>query len=36
VRLDSAKGEGPGAGVEIEVANYAAIDHGYVTTTHKA
>jgi Ti-type conjugative transfer relaxase TraA len=36
VRLDSAKGEGQGRGVEVEIANYGAIDHGYATTIHKA
>ena len=36
VRLDSAKGEGKGRTVGVELADYAAIDHGYATTIHKA
>ena len=36
VRLDSAKGEGQGRAVEVSLAEYAAIDHGYATTIHKA
>ena len=36
VRLDSAKGPGLGRAVEISMADYAAVDHGYATTIHKA
>ncbi len=36
VRLDSSKGEGQGRAVEVALADYAAIDHGYATTIHKA
>jgi Ti-type conjugative transfer relaxase TraA len=36
VRLDSAKGPGLGRAVEVSTADYAAIDHGYATTIHKA
>jgi Ti-type conjugative transfer relaxase TraA len=36
VRLDSAKGPGLGRVVEVSTADYAAIDHGYATTIHKA
>jgi Ti-type conjugative transfer relaxase TraA len=36
VRLDSAKGPGLGRVVEVSTADYAAVDHGYATTIHKA
>jgi Ti-type conjugative transfer relaxase TraA len=36
VRLDSAEGPGLGHTVEVSTADYAAIDHGYATTIHKA
>ncbi|MGA7814293.1 AAA family ATPase, partial [Caballeronia sp.] len=36
VRLDSAKGPGQGRVVLVSMADYAAIDHGYATTIHKA
>jgi Ti-type conjugative transfer relaxase TraA len=36
VRLDSAKGPGLGRAVEVSTADYAAVDHGYATTIHKA
>jgi hypothetical protein len=36
VRLDSAKGPGLGRVVEVSMADYAAVDHGYATTIHKA
>jgi Ti-type conjugative transfer relaxase TraA len=36
VRLDTAKGPGLGRAVEISMADYAAVDHGYATTIHKA
>jgi Ti-type conjugative transfer relaxase TraA len=36
VRLDSAKGPGLGRAVEVSMADYAAVDHGYATTIHKA
>jgi Ti-type conjugative transfer relaxase TraA len=36
VRVDSAKGPGQGRGVSVSMADYAAVDHGYATTIHKA
>lgn len=36
VRLDSAKGEGRGKLVAVDLASYAAVDHGYATTIHKS
>lgn len=36
VRLDSPQGLGQGRAVEISMKDYAAIDHGYATTIHKA
>jgi Ti-type conjugative transfer relaxase TraA len=36
VRLDSPKGPGLGRVVEVSMADYAAVDHGYATTIHKA
>ncbi len=36
VRLDSAKGPGQGRGLSVSMADYAAVDHGYATTIHKA
>jgi Ti-type conjugative transfer relaxase TraA len=36
VRLDTAKGPGTGRGVSVSMADYAAVDHGYATTIHKA
>jgi Ti-type conjugative transfer relaxase TraA len=36
VRLDNAKGSGQGREVSVSMADYAAIDHGYATTIHKA
>jgi Ti-type conjugative transfer relaxase TraA len=36
VRLDTAKGPGLGRAVEVSMADYAAVDHGYATTIHKA
>jgi Ti-type conjugative transfer relaxase TraA len=36
VRLDSARGPGQGRDVSVSMADYAAVDHGYVTTIHKA
>ena len=36
VRLDSAKGEGRGKVVAVDLASYAAVDHGYATTIHKS
>jgi Ti-type conjugative transfer relaxase TraA len=36
VRLDSAQGPGLGRAVEVSTADYAAVDHGYATTIHKA
>jgi hypothetical protein len=36
VRLDTAKGPGLGRAVEVSTADYAAVDHGYATTIHKA
>ena len=36
VRIDSPEGAGQGREVEIDPARYAAIDHGYAVTIHKA
>lgn len=36
VRLDSARGPGQGRDVSVSMADYAAVDHGYATTIHKA
>jgi Ti-type conjugative transfer relaxase TraA len=36
VRLDSARGPGQGRAVSVSMADYAAVDHGYATTIHKA
>lgn len=36
VQLDSAKGPGTGRSVSVSMADYAAVDHGYATTIHKA
>lgn len=36
VRLDTAKGPGQGRAVSVSIADYAAVDHGYATTIHKA
>lgn len=37
VRLDSAQGKpGQGRSVSVSMADYAAVDHGYATTIHKA
>ena len=36
VRLDSAQGPGQGRAVSVSMADYAAVDHGYATTIHKA
>jgi Ti-type conjugative transfer relaxase TraA len=36
VRLDSAKGPGQGRAFAVSMADYAAVDHGYATTIHKA
>lgn len=36
VRLDAAKGPGMGRSVSVSMADYAAVDHGYATTIHKA
>ena len=36
VRLDSAKGPGQGRVVSVSTADYAAVDHGYAVTIHKA
>ncbi|UBU64113.1 Ti-type conjugative transfer relaxase TraA (plasmid) [Acidithiobacillus ferrooxidans] len=36
VRLDSSSGPGRGRAVSIPMADYAAVDHGYATTIHKA
>ena len=36
VRLDSAKGEGRGKAVVVDLGVYDAVDHGYATTIHKA
>ena len=36
VRLDSARGPGQGRAVSVSMADYAAVDHGYAVTIHKA
>ncbi|MCR5879995.1 Ti-type conjugative transfer relaxase TraA [Phenylobacterium sp. J367] len=36
VRLDGARGPGTGRAVSVSMADYAAVDHGYATTIHKA
>jgi Ti-type conjugative transfer relaxase TraA len=36
VRLDSSAGQGLGRRVSISITVYAAVDHGYATTIHKA
>jgi Ti-type conjugative transfer relaxase TraA len=36
VRLDTAQGPGQGRAVSVSMADYAAVDHGYATTIHKA
>ena len=36
VRLDTASGPGQGRRVSVSMADYAAVDHGYATTIHKA
>jgi len=36
VRLDNANGSGQGRRVSVSMADYAAVDHGYATTIHKA
>lgn len=36
VRLDNGDGEGRGRAVSVSIADYAAVDHGYATTIHKA
>ena len=36
MRLDGAKGPGQGREVSVSMGDYAAIDHGYATTIHKA
>jgi Ti-type conjugative transfer relaxase TraA len=36
IRLDSAQGPGAGRAVEVSMADYAAVDHGYATTIHKS
>ena len=36
VRLDSAWGPGQGRAVSVSMADYAAVDHGYAATIHKA
>jgi len=36
VRLDSPSGPGRGRSVSVSMADYAAVDHGYATTIHKA
>ena len=36
VRLDSPEGPGQGRVVSVSMADYAAVDHGYATTIHKA
>jgi Ti-type conjugative transfer relaxase TraA len=36
IKLDTAKGPGMGRTVSISMADYAAVDHGYATTIHKA
>lgn len=36
MRLDSAKGEGRWKAVAVDLASYAAVDHGYAATIHKS
>lgn len=36
IRLDNAKGEGRGKAITVDLASYAAVDHGYATTIHKS
>ena len=36
IKLDGAKGPGRGRVITITLADYAAVDHGYATTIHKA
>jgi Ti-type conjugative transfer relaxase TraA len=36
VRLDTVKGPATGCRVSVSMADYAAVDHGYATTIHKA
>jgi Ti-type conjugative transfer relaxase TraA len=36
IKLDTAKGPGLGRSVSVSMADYAAVDHGYATTIHKA
>jgi Ti-type conjugative transfer relaxase TraA len=36
VRLDGARGPGQGREVSVSMDDYAAVDHGYATTIHKA
>jgi len=36
VSLDTANGPGAGRAVSVSMADYAAVDHGYATTIHKA
>jgi Ti-type conjugative transfer relaxase TraA len=36
VRLDTTKGPGTGRSVAVSMADYAAVDHGYASTIHKA
>ena len=36
IKLDTAKGPGTGRSVSVSMADYAAVDHGYATTIHKA
>jgi Ti-type conjugative transfer relaxase TraA len=36
VHLDTAKGPATGRAVAVSMADYAAVDHGYATTIHKA
>ncbi len=36
IRLDSAQGPGRGRAVAVSMEDYAAVDHGYATTIHKA
>ncbi|MDX5929635.1 Ti-type conjugative transfer relaxase TraA [Acidiphilium acidophilum] len=36
VRLDSLSGPGRGRAVSVSMVDYAAVDHGYATTIHKA
>lgn len=36
VKLDTAKGPASGRSVSVSMADYAAVDHGYATTIHKA